>query len=268
MDPDLVSVGELSRRDYLRVSKNDSLEELVRALLKEGSDRALVFNGGRLEGIVTVKDILSRVALARRRRVPLTTLHVSSVMSSPVITLPYTVSVLKAARVMIDKNISSVVVEDKEGNTYLFTKWEIAETLKNEKESIRELIGPLPPILKDTDSLLLARKLILEGDNPTLPVTGSKGNIIGILTPDVLLNSLLDLMDFLVKHGAKKSLNKIFVGEILRPFVPTISFLSSVGEAASLMLEKTVKGLLVFSNKKLVGSITLSDLIKYIVPPK
>jgi len=268
MDLDLIAVGELSRKDYLRINKNDSLETLIKALLKKKADRALVFSDESLEGIVTIKDILSIIASSKRKKLPLTALHVSSVMSSPIIKLPYSASLLKAARIMINKNISSVVVEDKEGNIYLFTKWEIAKTLKNDKGSIREIIGPLPPMLKDTDSLLLARKLMLEKDNPILPVTGSGGNIIGILTPEILLNSLLDLMDFLVKHGAKNSLNKIFVGEILRPYIPSISFSSSVGEAASLMIDKAVKSLLVFSKGKLVGSVTLSGLIKYVVPPK
>ena len=267
MDPGLICVGELSRHDYLRVGKNDSLKELVKALLKEGTDRALVFNDGKLEGVVTVKDIISRIASTKRRRIiPLTTLHVSSVMSSPVITLPHTASVLKAAKVMIDEDVSGVAVEDGEGNISLFTKWGIAEILKKDGSPVKEVVRAAPKALRETDSLIMARKVVLE-DNPLIPVVSSEGRIIGVLTPEVVLKSLGELVDFLAKHGAKNSLSKVVVGEIMRPLIPSAGLSSSVGDVASLMIDKVVKGVLVFEDDRIVGFTTLTDLTKYLIPP-
>jgi len=264
LDPDLISIGELSRRDYLKVSKSYTLEELIKTLLKEGDDRALIFDGRRLEGIVTIKDILSEVASNRRRRIPLTTLHASSVMSSPVIMLPQTASVLKAARVMIDKDISSVAVGNKEGEIGLFTKWEIAEILRNDETPIRTMIRAPPKVLKETDSLIRARKVILK-DNPVVPVVSSEGRFIGILTPEVVLKALAELVDLLSEYGAKDSLSKVTVGEILRPLIPLINPSQSVGEAASLMIDKRVKAVLVFDGEGLIGCVTLTDLTNYLM---
>ncbi len=265
MSLDLTPVENLGRKEFPKISKNDSIENLLKMLRKGGSDRAIVLSEGKPEGMVTKKDIISRIASTKSKVFPLSVLHVSSVMSSSLISLPPGTSVIKAARVMIDKGISSVPVIEEDEVKALLTKWEIVSELRNSSSPIKAVMSAGVRDLTETDSLIMARKVILEEGYSMLPITNSRREVIGVLTVDELLNTLVEFIDLLSESGAKNTLSRITVGEIMRPYVPELPEDAEVREAVSIMLGKEIRGVIIKGKGgNVVGIATVTDLTRMV----
>lgn len=260
----LLLVREVASKDFLKVSKNESLVGLIKEMSKRGTDRALIYREGLPEGIVTKKDIVTKVATSRARRYPVSVLHVSSVMNSPLVTVRGEALLSKAANIMIEKNISSLPVTEGRYVTALLTKWDIARALSRTPVALSEIMTQGVTTIKDTNSILIARKLMVEEGYSSLPVTNDEGRVVGIVTLDEILDALVNLMDVVSDSGSKTSLKNVTVRDIMRPLIPALSAEDTIGTATSLMLEKHVRAVLVMSREGLIkGIVTLTDLTRY-----
>ena len=266
MSLDFVTIGELGTKDFLRVNKNDSISGVIKEMSKEGVDRALVYSDDEPEGIVTKKDIVSRVGSSRRRRIPPSSLHVSSFMSFPLLILPEDILISKAARVMLDAGISSIPAHRSREVISLFSKWDIAKVLIKEASPIEDIMSRKVVWIMEDDSLIKARKLMVEEGLSTLPVMNADGKVIGIVTVTELMDALIEILDVLAESGARNALKRIRVGEIMRPLIPSLRPDDTIGMAAALMIEKSIRGVLVMNEEGgLEGLVTLTDLTRFVV---
>ena len=265
MEIDLITISEAGTKDFLRVHKNDSLYNLIKALRKSEADRAVVYGEHGAEGMVTLKDIVSKIGSTKSMRMPVSTLHVSSVMSYPLIKLPYDTSVAKAARVMLENNISSIPAEKEGDITALFSKWDIARLLREDNTPITEIMTSSVTKVSETDSLIMVRRLMIDNGLSTLPVVNPSNNeVVGIVTLTELVNTLVDIVDEFADSGDKDFLRRVRVGDIMRPLVPAVSPSESVGRAARLMIEKNIRGVLIMEENVIRGIVTLTDLTRYV----
>ncbi|KXA89628.1 hypothetical protein AKJ57_05065 [candidate division MSBL1 archaeon SCGC-AAA259A05] len=81
-DPDENQLGMLVNRDVVTVGPEQSLEDAARIMLREGVRRLSVVKGSKLEGIITVRDILRRAIAERKKETP-----VSECMQNSVTTI-------------------------------------------------------------------------------------------------------------------------------------------------------------------------------------
>jgi len=265
MEIDLITIEEAGTKDFLCVNKNDSLYNLIKLLRKSEADRAVVYGERGAEGMVTLKDIISKVGSTRNVRIPVSTLHVSSVMSYPLIKLPHDTSVAKAARVMLENSISSVPAEKENRIVALLSKWDIAKLLYDDETPITEIMISSVTKVLETDSLIMARRLMIDKGLSTLPVINPTSNdVVGIVTLTELVNTLVDIIDEFADSGGKDFLKRVRVGDIMRPLVPALSPTESIGKAAKLMVEKNIRGALIMEGKTIKGIVTLTDLTRYV----
>jgi len=263
MEPTLVEVG---RKDFMRINKNDTLYNLIKELFRRGEDRAVVYNEDKPVGMVTLTDIALKVAMTRSKRVPTTTLHVSAVMSFPLITLPESSPVAKAARVMIEKGISSIPATDNEGNvTALVTKWEISSLLREDDSEVTSAPTSVVKEVRETDSVLMVRRMIMDEGVQQVLVRNLEGKPVGVISSYEIARLLAELIDYAAEYGPKDYLREIRVGEVMRPYVPALPLDSTISEAASLISEKRVKAVYLLEESEIKASVTLNDLVRYFV---
>ncbi len=265
MDITLITAKEISSKEFLKVSKNESLTNVVKSMKKFKTDRAVVYNDLMPEGILTKKDIITRVATTKSKRYPISALHASSVMSSPLYTIQPDVTLPKAARIMIEKNFSCLPLMEGNEITAMLTKWDIAKILTTSSRPLSQVMTTDVTVVRDTDSLIMARKLMIDKGFSSLPVVSLEGRIVGMLTLDELLNALVELLDTIAEAGARDSLKRITVRDVMRPITPVLKSGDSIGKAAALMIEKGIRAVLVTSSEELLkGIVTLTDLTKYV----
>ena len=89
-----------------------SVEEAVRLMTVNAVGAVPVTKGGKLLGIFTERDLMSRVVMSRKD--PITT-PVSAVMTSPVLTIEATATVEEAAAMMQSRHIRHLAIVDDNG---------------------------------------------------------------------------------------------------------------------------------------------------------
>lgn len=104
----LVKVRDLMTESLVSVELEDSVMKAAKLIDEEGVSSVLVKHGEELSGLITDRDIISRVV---SRGLDPAKVRVSEVMSSPLITISEEATVEEAARKMRENGIRRLVVE-------------------------------------------------------------------------------------------------------------------------------------------------------------
>ncbi len=95
--------------DVISIEGSNLIEATAKKMIDNRIGSIIVTKDGKPKGIITRSDMLSRVIVAYKDpRVHLT----ETVMSSPLISVPKGTSILEAMRVMRDKNVTHLLIEE------------------------------------------------------------------------------------------------------------------------------------------------------------
>jgi CBS domain-containing protein len=104
----VVRVKELMTESVVSMDVDDTVAEAARLMDEKGISSVLVNRQGELVGIITDRDIITRIL---SKRLDATKVRVGEVMSSPLITIGEDASVEEAAKKMAQHAIRRLVVE-------------------------------------------------------------------------------------------------------------------------------------------------------------
>lgn len=97
------------------VGKDSAAVEAAKIMKAEGVGSVLVQDGPSAVGIITLRDLIDKVVAEGKNP---TEVKVTSVMSSPLVTVGMNVSLDRALALMEEKDIRRLVVLDKEGKPF------------------------------------------------------------------------------------------------------------------------------------------------------
>jgi signal-transduction protein with cAMP-binding, CBS, and nucleotidyltransferase domain len=104
----VVRVRELMTEGLVSVNSEETVMQAARKMDEKGISSVLVKRQGELVGIITDRDIITRVV---SKGLDVTKVRVSEMISSPLITIGEGVSVEEAAKKMAEHSIRRLVVE-------------------------------------------------------------------------------------------------------------------------------------------------------------
>jgi len=252
--------------DYPAVDKDETLEHAVRVMRKYDSDRVLAFEDEKLVGIMTKKDIMIKLATLRTWNVAIGRMHVSSFMTSDPKTVEPDVDAAVVAQRMIDENVGSLPVVEDGKVIGLVTRWEVANLVEEIGADVKavDVMVTVPEVLRTTNKVLHARQLLLRYNVLFLPVLDEEGRLVGYLTADEIADAFLAFHDIVRERYRKERIEHLLVDDIMRLRPPTVSPDSSVAEVLEKMRVKKSKGVVVVHEDRLVGIITLNELVKLV----
>jgi CBS domain-containing protein len=129
------TVGEIMVKAVLAVDLNMNVKDCSKAMAKRGVSCAVITQANRAIGIVTERDLVSKVLADA---VDPTKVFVKDIMSTPLITVPPNVSLTDAAAEMAQYSIRRLVVVDRGGSMVgIITAGDIARSLA-EKHGYKE----------------------------------------------------------------------------------------------------------------------------------
>jgi len=259
-----IRVGDVMAREYPAVDKDETLEHAVRVMRKHDSDRVVVFEEGRLVGIMTKKDIMMKLATLRTRNLVPGRMHVSSFMSPSPETIAPAASIVEAAHIMVEKNIGSLPVVDGGEVIGLVTRWEVAGAAKLLEARVAEAMINAPQALKPTNKLLHARQLILKYDLLFLPVVDEGGRVVGYVTVDEVADAFLAFHEIVPEKFRKEKIEQLVVDEVMRLRPPSASADDPLKTLVERMEAKRAKGGVVLHEGRLAGIVTLNELVKLV----
>lgn len=107
----IILVRDIMAKNVKTVRTDDSALDAVVKMNKFDVGSVLVVNGNRPVGIITSKNILSRVV---EPRLDAGTVRAKDIMSAPLITVEPDTSIEDAAKLMAQKKIKQLVIMDRE----------------------------------------------------------------------------------------------------------------------------------------------------------
>ncbi len=184
-------------------------------------------------------------------------LQVKDVMSADVVTIGPEQSMAFAANLMADDGVSSLVVVDNSVVAGIITEKDFLERVVAEGKSaldikVRDVMSS--PVISITPEMtvLEAGSVVKDKRVKRLPVIEA-GSLVGIVTQT-------DLICVLTSYGMWRD-----VAEIMTKDVATVQLDATVAEAASVMAERSISGIVVMQADRVAGVLTERDLIKRVI---
>jgi CBS domain-containing protein len=130
--------------------------------------------------------------------------------------------------------------------------------------TVRDIMMKGPVTLRHDDILDLADDVMNLGRVRHLPIVEGE-RVVGILSQrDLFRSALAGILGW--EHKTRKTLLKsVKIEEVMSAPVTTVSPGTSVKEAARIMMEKKIGCLPVVENNALVGLLTETDMLRYVV---
>jgi len=244
-------VKDVMSYPVITVSHEADMMEASKSMGSKHIGSLIVMREGKSSGIVTERDLLSRVIA---RGLDLSEVNVTSIMSSPLITIGPGKPVKKAATMMMEKKGRLVVLSEEE-LVGIITASDLVKGIPETEKTLRKAseYASKHVITADEDSSVSAVAKTMGEKRIGSVVITSDGVPVGIFTERDLITKLL---------AEEKELN-IPVGEIMSSPLIAVPHDISVIEAAFTMESNQIKRLpLADEENNLVGIITARDLVE------
>lgn len=234
-------------------------------------------------GIVTQKDIVDYLIIDKSRR-DLEEIQAEEVMSKDLVTIKPFAFISDAAKTMIEKKISSLVVVNEDGNLEgIVTKADLGLHLGSKgagTHSVQDFMTWNPITITPSHSIFLAVSLMSEHEISRVVVIDKEEKPIGIitLTDATIVSSLLKPAKILEKKKPifvkgfitlPKSIHLLTAEDIMTIHPISIGKNADLADAARLMTRHAISGIPVVDDSgKLVGIVTKSDLTRAVASMK
>ena len=137
--------------------------------------------------------------------------------------------------------------------------------MKSEKDAtVAEIMMTSPVTLAPGDTLDLANDIMSLGRIRHIPILEG-GQVVGILSQRDLFGAAVGVVLGLKSKEQKDLLKSFRIQEVMRHPVITISPGTCVREAAQLMAEKKIGCLPVVEESNLLGLVTVTNILRYVV---
>ncbi|MEM2856289.1 MAG: CBS domain-containing protein [Candidatus Nitrosocaldaceae archaeon] len=250
-------------KDAITLETHNTLADARDLMIRYNISRILIVSNGKPVGIITEKSI-GKFLLRDGRA--LDELRLDQVMRRDLITVNEDASIETCAKLMIEHDISSLIVDSK---ARIFTKSDLvrvyAQLFKNKKR-VREYMTENVYTLKSTHSLHTVLSVMVKKKiSRIIVIKDSKP--IGIITArDLLPTSMLVEKEEEVTSGLTSNITHVLLAKDVMKKPLVINLDEDLATAAQIMVEKRIGGLpTVDNNNDLRGVITKTDILRAII---
>ena len=273
-----MSISNISKKP-ISIIKNSTISDAIRMLLDTKISRLVVVDNGKHVGIITEKDI-GLFLFSETTRQGLDEISITKIMK-PIEFVSQEITPENSAKIMVEKNISSLAIGEKEEVKTIFTKSDLvnyyAENITNEKKVVDFMTHDYESTHTAAPLYKVVRKM-LEKKISRLIVKNQNEEAVGIISFRDLFRIAIELgseeddsgygisdqirKGFLSKEGFG---NISLAREVMTEGLITIKFNEKLSDACKLILENNVSGLVVLDgNESIAGIISKTDITKAI----
>jgi CBS domain-containing protein/predicted transcriptional regulator len=263
-------------REIISLEPDNTLYDARNFMIRYNISRIVILENQKLVGIITEKDI-SKFLYSTLTEKRLSEILIKDIMTQTLVTTEFNSSIAKIAKIMLDNNISSVVVSDYEGDPHgIITKTDLVEYyayhVKNKDKINDSMSEKVYTVFPDENIHMII--LLMNNYNISRIVVIDHNKPIGIVTVRDLLpltSSLLEKLsdtnhfnDTNIQRSVASRFNSILLAEDIMKRNPiTVSMNTALSDAAIIMIRNRISGIPVINNKGLLkGIITKTDIIR------
>ncbi len=244
------------------IDKDQRLSYALDMLEKNNTDRLVVTQNGKLTGILTYADIADRLGVSKVVAISISRLHVSSAMTSTVITVQPDDDIIDVCKLMVERGMSGCpVLDDNEDVVGVIGKFDITRLIqKFEEIPVKKLMTRENLLVANpVDRLIKARLDMLNEGVSGLPVTDGR-RVLGLLTEKLVAQAMARFsVEVPDKHKANQ-IRKIRVVDAMLKQPPLVEPDTPISQVAQRMLEDNLNTLpVVEEGNLLIGVISTTD---------
>lgn len=278
-----MNVSDYMNEKIIAASPNDTVAYVRNLMLRNKISRIVIIEDDKVVGIVTKKDIARNLAKKRAkwRRRPIDKILISRIMSTNLITIEKNINLKRAARLMIENGISSLIVVENDVPVGIITKTDMVrafyENFKG-KFLVKDLMkrnlitaSPFNTINHIVD--------LMEENRISRVLITQNSKLVGIVTSTDLSFAFLEDAETGIRSRKIKYLRRpkeggramlrvvetlpiIVAEDIMTKEIITASPKQDAADAARVMVKKKISGLPVVEDDELVGIITKTDIVR------
>ena len=261
-----MQIKNLMSEDIITIDKDQNLSDALKLLRKNNVSRLPVVNNKELVGIISERDIASKLGSSKYESMPASRLHISSVMVKDVFTVPQTMQLEEVANLMLENGIGSVPIMDDDKMVGIVSKADfvtLATGIAFDKITVKEIMSKGVIAISPTERLVHARRKMIESHVGRLPVV-DEGNLVGMITSKDLMRAFIDFRKKVPEKYQKSQIKEVLVEDIMSRNPTVVTKDMSITEVSDIMMQTGYNGLPVIDNDEVIGIITQTDILKLI----
>jgi CBS domain-containing protein len=257
-----MQVKDVMTKEIIVVDKDVDLKYVLDLMKKHEITKIPVVEDKKLIGVITDNIIAYKLGSIRKKGIPASRLHASSVTDKNVVIVdPYTEvkDILKKVGEP-GPTLLNVVVNDV--LVGVITKADLLHLVKS-KKSINEIMKKNIFSVSPDDRVIHARRIMIDKHIARLPVLDT-GRLVGIISDTEIAFALADIKRSVPLGRQKHHLEELLVENVMKtPVLWTDPNMSAV-DAATIMIKNNVGALPIIKDEKLIGIVSRTDLLKTI----
>jgi len=257
-----MKVKEIMTKNVISVDKDINLRHVLKLMKKHEITKIPVVEDKKLVGVITDNIIAIKLGSIRKRGVPASRLHASSVTDKNFETVTPDADVEKILKKVGEPGPTMLNVVDKDKLVGVVTKADLLHLVDNNKK-IDGIMNKKVQVVSPDDRVIHARRILIDQNIARLPVVNN-GMLVGIISDNEIAFALASLKRSFSIGKQKHRLDELLVGNVMKmPAIWTTPNMTC-SEGAKIMLKNNVGFLPILERDKLVGVITRTDLLKTI----
>ena len=261
-----MQIKNLMSEDIITIDKDQNLSDALKLLRKHNISRLPVTNNKQLVGIISERDIATKLGSSKYESMPASRLHISSVMVKDVFTVPQSMQLDEVARLMLENGIGSVPVMDGDDMVGIVSKADfvtLAVGIAFDKVTVKELMSKDLTVVSSTERVVHARRQMLESHVGRLPVV-DEDKLVGMVTSKDLMRAFIDFRKKVPEKYQKAQIKDVLVEDIMSSNPKFVSKDDTISEVSKIIIETGFNGLPVVEDDEIVGIITQTDILRLI----
>ena len=255
-----MKVKDVMTKDVIFVDKDVNLRQVLKLMKKHGITKIPVVEDKKLIGVITDNIIAYKLGSIRKKGIPASRLHASSVTDKVFETVSPDTDVKTILKKVGEPGptMLNVVVDD-----YLVgvvTKADLLPLVTGNTK-LRDIMNKQVITVSSDDRIIHARRIMINENIARLPVVDD-GKLVGIISDTEIAFALADIKRSFSLGRQKHHLEELLVGDVMKsPAIWTTSNIS-VTDAAKIMMKKNIGFLPIIENENIDGVVTRTDLLK------
>lgn len=257
-----MKVKDIMTKDVVTVDKDVDLRHVLTLMKKHEITKIPVVEDKKLIGVITDNIIAYKLGSIRKKGVPASRLHASSVTDKNMETVSPDTDLEDIIKKVGEPGPTMLNVVDNSSLLGIVTKADLLPFVKSKKQ-LREIMNDRIFSVASDDRVIHARRVLIDENIARLPVVDN-GELVGMISDTEIAFALAEIKRSFPVGRQKHQLDELTVGEVMKsPAVWTDPNITS-SEAAEIMSKENIGALPLVENNRVIGIITRTDLIKTI----
>ena len=257
-----MKVKDFMTKDIIVVDKDIDLQHVIDLMKKHEITKIPVVENKQLIGIVTDNIIAYKLGSIRKKGIPPSRMHASSVTEKEIERITPDTDIKTILKTVGKPGPTMLCVEENKKLVGVITKANLLPIV-NSKKMIKDFMNKRILTVSSDDRVIHARRIMIDENIARLPVLDN-GNLIGIISDNEIAFALADIKKSYPIGRQKHQLDELLVKDVMKTPVIWVESNITVKQAANIMTQRNVGALPVLEKGKLIGIISRTDLLKTI----